>query len=116
VRLIVAVHGREVKGALFLALNGLDAITIVATATSTGELTSYCRSFKPDVIIFERGLPGRPAAEVLPDLRQSLPECRIQMIDESGGRKTEQSLSDVEIFTDLDQLIAAYPELGANQT
>jgi DNA-binding NarL/FixJ family response regulator len=113
-QLVVAVHSREVKTALFLALNGLDAITIVATATSTGELASYCRAFKPDVIIFERDLPGRPAAEILPDIRRSLPDCRIQMIDERGTGDDGQELSEVEVFTDLDQLIAAYPESGAN--
>jgi len=116
VRLVVAVHRREVKGALFLALNGLDDVTIVATATSTAELTSYCRTFEPDVVILERGLPGRPTAEILTDLGQSLPDCRIQMIDESGGRKKEQGLSEVEVFTDLDGLIAAYPESGADRS
>ncbi len=116
VRLVVAVHSREVKTALFLALNGFDDITIVATATSTAELTSYCRTFEPDVVIFERGLPGRPTAETLTDLRDSLPGCRIQMIDEHGGRKKEQGLPEVEVFTDIDHLIAAYPESGADRS
>lgn len=115
-RLVLAVHSREVKAALFLALNGLDAVTIVATATSTAELTSYCRTLEPDVVIFERGLPGRPSAEILTDLGQSLPDCRIQLIDESGSARSEPGLSEVEVFIDLEQLIAAYPESGADQT
>lgn len=115
-RLVVGVHSREVKAALFLALNGLDDVTIVATAASTAELTSYCRTFEPDVVIFERALPGRPAAEILTDLRQSLPGCRFQMIDVSGDGKKEQGLSEVEVFTDLDRLIAVYPESGADRS
>ena len=115
-RLVVAVHTREVKAALFLALNGLDVVNIVATATSTAELRSYCRTFEPDVVIFERGLPGRPTAETLTDLRKSLPDCRIQMIDESGGGKNEQGVPEVEVFNDLDHLIAGYPESGADRS
>ena len=56
-RLVVAVHSREVKTALFLALNG---ITIVATATSTAELVSYCRAFRPEVDCRERSARPSP--------------------------------------------------------
>jgi hypothetical protein len=36
------------------------------------------------------------------------------MIDERGSGDNGQDLSEVEVFTDLDRLIAAYPESGAN--
>ena len=80
--LVVATHTREVKTALFLALNALPAITIVATATSTAELASYCHAFRPDFAIVESGLPGRPLRDVLAELVASRPDSRILLIDE----------------------------------
>ena len=113
-RLVVAVHSREIKTALFLALNGLATITIVATATSTAELISYCRNFEPDIVIVERGLPGRPIGETLTDLMRSFPDCRIQMIDDRNGGQIDQDLPKVEVFRDLDELITTMPESGAD--
>ena len=97
-RLVVAVHRREVKTALFLALNGLDEIDIVATATSTAELISYCRAFRPDVVIVDRGLPGRPFDETLAELES----CggRILWID-------TDSSSDPDTFDDVEHLVAS---------
>lgn len=107
-RVVVAIHSREVKTGLFHALNGLDTVTIVATATSTAELESYCRSFRPDVIIVERGLPGRPLADTL----NRLDECtgRKLVIDPEGAAEVTLDLTGSEAFEDVERLIAAIPE------
>jgi DNA-binding NarL/FixJ family response regulator len=105
-RLVVAVHTREVKTALFLALNGLMAITIVATATSTAELVSYCRAFRPDVAVVESGLPGRPFDETLQQLAKLMTEGRIFVIDCGPA---EVQATNAEVFTDIDDLVAALP-------
>ena len=105
-RLVVAVHSREVKTALFLALNGLISITIVATATSTAELVSYCRAFRPDVAVVESGLPGRPFDETLQRVDELMAAGRIFVID--GGPEVVQA-TNAEVFTDIDDLVAALP-------
>ncbi len=102
-RLVVAVHSREVKTALFLALNGLMSITIVATATSTAELVSYSRAFRPDVAIVESGLPGRPLDETLQQVDELMTAGRIFVID---GGPAEVQATKAEVFTDIDDLVA----------
>lgn len=103
-RVVVAVHTREVKTALFLALSGMDAVTIVATATSTAELVSYCRSFQPDVAIFEHGLAGKPMVETLEQLDGLGAVGKVLVID-GHAEATRASISGV--FTDVDDLVAS---------
>ncbi len=113
IHVVVATHSREIKTALFLALNAIPAITIVATATSTSELISYCNAFRPDTAIIEGGLPGRPLGPVLAHLRTSTPKIRLLLIDEHTESSADNSPADVEVFTDLEQLIDNFPEQGA---
>lgn len=112
--LVVATHSREIKTALFLALTAIPTITIVATATSTAELISYCHTFQPDATIVENGLPGRPLGSVLHELGAVIPELQILLIDEHAEVKDDYELIDVEVLTDLDQLISRFPEQGAD--
>lgn len=112
-RLVVAVHGREVKTALFLALAGVDAITIVATATSTAELVSYCRAFRPDIAVVESGLPGRPLDETLAQLGDWMKSGRILVIDGRGAIELVGKVPNAEVFEDIEHLVAALPESGA---
>lgn len=109
-RLVVAVHSREVKTALFLALNGINGITIVATATSTAELVSYCRAFRPDVVIVESGLPGRPLGETMPQLGDSMGAGQILVIDGNGAIDIVNEMPNAEVFKDIDHLVSTLPE------
>jgi len=108
---VVATHSREVKTALFLALNAVPTITIVATATSTAELVSYCRAFLPDVAIVESGLPGRPLAEVLHQFDTSTTPRRILVIGEDNAADLAMDVGKAEVLRDVDHLIATLPEL-----
>ncbi|GMQ98631.1 MAG: hypothetical protein BMS9Abin17_1152 [Acidimicrobiia bacterium] len=114
IHVVVATHSREVKTALFLALNAIPAITIVATATSTSELISYCNTFRPDTAIVESGLPGRPLGTVLSEVRSTRPDIRILLIDEFAAVSKDDNPTDIEVFTDLQQLIDRFPEQGAD--
>ncbi len=113
-QVVVATHTREVKTALFLALKAIPSITIVATATSTAELASYCHAFRPDFVIVENGLPGRSLGEVLVELAASNPHSRILLIDEHAELGADLRLPEIEVFTDLDRLITTFPEQGAD--
>jgi len=106
-RLIVAIDTREVKTSLFLALSAVDNAVIVATASSTSELVSYCRALRPDVVVMEDGLPGRPLTDVLNQLSESMSTGRILVID--GDQGIESKYPNVQRFTDIDPLIEAVP-------
>lgn len=111
--LVIATHTREIKTALFLALTAIPTITIVATASSTAELISYCHAFQPDTTIVENGLPGRPLTSVLYELGTAIPEMRTLLIDEHADVQDNFELINVEIVTDPDQLISTIHQRGA---
>jgi chemotaxis response regulator CheB len=110
---VVATHSREIKTALFLALNSDPMITIVATATSTAEMITYWQAFQPEVVIVESGLPGKPLGPVVAEIGSSAPGIRILVIDEHATADLFRNTTNVEVFTDLDQLISQFPEKGA---
>jgi chemotaxis response regulator CheB len=100
-RVVVAVHSREVKTALFLALNAIPSIEIVATATSTAEVESYCRTFRPDIVIVESDLPGRPVSELLEEFEDSTtPRAALVIGDDAErlvkGKDKASSLRDID--------------------
>jgi DNA-binding NarL/FixJ family response regulator len=103
---VVAVHGREVKTALFLALNSIPNIEIVATATSTAELISYCHAFHPGAVIVESDLPGRPLPDVLRELNQSTTPERVLIVDSAEEPENLDGIPGVETLRDLDDLLA----------
>ena len=114
-RVVVAVHSREVKTSLFLALNGVDEVSIVATANSTAELVSYGRALTPTFALVETGLPGRPLDEALAQLSEEAPECRVLLVkgpDHEGGSSAS---SPVEVFHDIEQLVSPSPETGSDR-
>jgi chemotaxis response regulator CheB len=113
-QVILATHSREVQTALFHSLNAIATVTIVATGTSTAELVNYSHAFRPDIVIVEAGLPGLPLSEVLMELGTMRPLPRVLLIGEDAEMKTSPSLSTIDVFTDLDLLIAAIPNKGAD--
>ena len=109
--IVLAAHSREVKTSLYLALNTVSNITIVATAASTAEFVSYCHSFLPDVAIVETGLPGRPLPEVLTELEQSATPRRILIIGGDEATDLINGVAGTELLRDIDHLASILPEL-----
>lgn len=107
VRVVIAVHRREVKTALFLAFNGLSSVNVVATAGSTAELVSYCQAFRPDVVIVEHDLPGRSVVEAIDRLSDSMSNGRVLVIDGGDAAEIARSHPNTELFEGLDQTIDA---------
>lgn len=112
---VVAAHSREVRTALFLALKALPNATIVATATSTAELASYCRAFLPDAAIIESGLPGESLAAVLHQFDTSATPRRIFVIVEDAASDLAMDVGRAEVLRDVDHLVATLPELDQEE-
>ena len=113
-QVILATHSREVQTALFHSLNAISTIKIVATGTSTAELVNYSDAFRPDIAIVETGLPGRPLCDALIELGKLQPTPRVLLIGEDAGLKGSSGLSAIEIYADLDLLIDAISDKGAD--
>ena len=113
-QVILATHSREVQTALFHSLNAISTIKIVATGTSTAELVNYSRAFRPDMVIVETGLPGQPLSDVLIELGTLRPMPRILLIGENTELSVYEGIPTVEVFSDLDLLMATIPDEGAD--
>jgi chemotaxis response regulator CheB len=104
---VVATHSREVRAALFIALNAIPAITIAATAASSSELTNYCHAFHPDVAIVEGGLPGSPLSDFLSDFEHLDAPARILIIGGDDAALLASDIDKVEVLRDVEHLIQA---------
>jgi DNA-binding NarL/FixJ family response regulator len=99
-RAVVAAKSREVKAALFVAMSGREDIEIVASATSAAETVTFCRAFRPDILILEAKLPGRPLAEVIAGVAEPMQDGRIFVL---GTAPIAEVPSGVEVLG-LDQI------------
>lgn len=108
-RIVLATHSRELKMSLFLALNTLADVSIVATASATAELLSYGKALRPDVVIIETGLPGRDLDDAVERLETYIGPGRILLIDSADANKVAKNHPKVQRFADLGRLIEAVP-------
>ncbi len=76
-RVLVADGRRDVRSALRLMLEQDPGIAVAAEASNSTELLMLVEKTKPDVIIFDCGLPGLDAAELLPAVRSIRPRVWV---------------------------------------
>lgn len=62
---VLAVRHARVRLALELALSREPGVTIVGVASETEGALALARTARPDLVLLEWGLPGRPAPDVL---------------------------------------------------
>ena len=101
---VVATHSREVRTALFIALNAVATVTIKATATSTAELTNYCHAFQPDIVIAESGLPGSHMSLFLQEFERLEAPAQIFVVggDDPG---VTADIGKASVLRDVDHLL-----------
>ena len=112
-RLLIAVHSRDVRRALFLALSGIERVAIVGTATTTAELLSLCRALDPGLVVVEAGLSGQPLEDLLRSVEGLRLDCRVLILDPCAQHEDRIAAGGFEVFSDIDHLVAAVPSLGA---
>lgn len=86
-QVLVAIHNRELKTAVFLTLASEKRCKIVGTAVNTAELLTLTRALQPDAILLEWSLPGSSLIENLPALLQASNKTQIFLI---GTPSTQQ--------------------------
>ena len=109
IRVVVAAHSREFKMSLFIALNAMSDVSIVAVAASTAELLSYGKTLRPDVAILESGLPGRSLDEFVDELELLMGQGRVLIVDGATADEAGKHGTNVHDFSDLEQLIQVIP-------
>jgi DNA-binding NarL/FixJ family response regulator len=112
-RLLVAVHSRNVRKALFLALSGIEQVAIVGTATTTAELASLNRALAPGLVVVEVGLSGEPLEDLLRSIEKLRLDCRVLIIDPCAQQEDKIAAGGLELFSNIDHLVAAVSPAGA---
>jgi DNA-binding NarL/FixJ family response regulator len=68
-RVLIADRRTEVRAALALLLSQEPGVVVGGEARDSAELLSLMATVRPDVVLLEWGLPGRPIASLAPMLR-----------------------------------------------
>jgi two-component system invasion response regulator UvrY len=76
-RVLLADHHSQVRWALRTAIKEEPRLVVVGEATDAETLLSQVRVLRPDLILLEWELPGRPVEEVLPTLHALNKGCQV---------------------------------------
>jgi two-component system response regulator NreC len=69
-----------VRRALRLLLEEEPGFEVVAEAEDADGGVRYVRGHKPDVLILDLNMPGRPSLEAIPDMQEASPETKIVVL------------------------------------
>lgn len=78
--IVLADDHTVVRRALRLLLEEEGRFEVVAEAENAEEAVRYVRGHKPDVLILDLNMPGRPSLEAIPDIREASPGTKIVVL------------------------------------
>lgn len=78
--IVLADDHTVVRRALRLLLEEEGHFEVVAEAENAEEAVRYVRGHKPDVLILDLNMPGRPSLEAIPDIREASPGTKIVVL------------------------------------
>jgi len=80
ISIVLADDHTVVRRALRVLLEGELGFEVVAEAEDADGAIRYLRGHKPDVLILDLNMPGRPSLEAIPEMREASPETRIVVL------------------------------------
>jgi len=80
IRIVLADDHAVVRSALRLLLDAEEDFTVVAEAGDVPSTVRYVRGHKPDVLILDLNMPGGPALNALPDIREASPQTGVVVL------------------------------------
>lgn len=96
---ILLADGREkVRSALQLLLEQEEDVEVVGEASSDGDLLAAAEAHRPDVILVDWELPGRPLAVLLSTLRLLLPAVKVIALSGRPEARRAAEEAGVEAF------------------
>ena len=80
---------------------------MVATADSTDEVIAVALQKNPQVILLDLEMPGKTGLEIIPDLKTSLPDCKIIILSlmESANYKRICQKGGADSFVEKEQML-----------
>ncbi len=80
ISIVLADDHTVVRRALRVLLEEEPGFEVVAEAEDADGAVRYVRGHKPDVLILDLNMPGRPSLEAIPDMREASPETKIVVL------------------------------------
>ncbi|HSS04959.1 MAG TPA: response regulator transcription factor [Solirubrobacterales bacterium] len=80
VSIVLADDHTLVRRALRMLLEEEQGFEVVAEADDADGAIRYLRGHKPDVLILDLNMPGRPSLEAIPEMREASPQTRIVVL------------------------------------
>jgi two-component system response regulator NreC len=80
ISIVLADDHTVVRRALRMLLEEEPGFEVVAEAEDADGAIRYVRGHKPDVLILDLNMPGRPSLEAIPEMQEASPETRIVVL------------------------------------
>jgi two-component system response regulator NreC len=80
ISIVLADDHTVVRKALRVLLEEEPGFEVVAEADEADAAIRYLRGHKPDVLILDLNMPGRPSLEAIPDMREASPGTKIVVL------------------------------------
>ena len=82
-------------------------LEVVATADSADEVIAVALQKNPQVILLDLEMPGKTGLEIIPDLKTSLPDCKIIILSlmESANYKRICQKGGADSFVEKEQML-----------
>jgi two-component system response regulator NreC len=80
ISIVLADDHTVVRRALRVLLEEEPGFEVVAEAEDSDAAIRYLRGHKPDVLILDLNMPGRPSLEAIPEMREASPQTRIVVL------------------------------------
>jgi two-component system response regulator NreC len=79
-KVVIADDHSVVREGLKLMLDRQPDMTVVAEASTADDALRMARAHRPDVIVLDLNMPGRPTLDVIPEIRAGSPDTRIVVL------------------------------------
>lgn len=80
ISIVLADDHTVVRKALRVLLEEEPGFEVAAEADDADAAIRYLRGHKPDVLILDLNMPGRPSLEAIPDMQEASPETKIVVL------------------------------------
>ena len=85
IRVILADDHQMVRQGLRMLLDDAGGIEVVAEAATADDALRLARGHKPDVLVLDLNMPGRPSLEILADLPEASPGTTVIVLTMQSG-------------------------------
>ncbi len=97
IRVLLAEDMALIRGALVALLAGEDDIDVVAEIGNSEYIVPAARKAKPDVIVFDIGIPGVDGLSAARKLQEEVPYCRTVLLSSTTSPRTLRRALDANV-------------------